>query len=486
MSQRSKTSWSETIQEEQFPDESETIQQEKFLNVLPSIPSDDTESTLKQVDVSQCPSTPTVVYIMPYVEMISAVNTVDMASTIEIEMGIHWRDDRLVQKSKDGEGFEFKTEIFGDLDPEEATSWEKVWHPTLRLERTAGDVATGLPEVLNMEIVRTAEGMPHIFMYVSFNYRVDHKFFLRPFPFDIQVLDYTFVLQDQPSLTCAILVPHCLSHILDAKGVFSEGAECMVDGITHVAARLVPHVCEQEWSRVMTNFGLASEMDRQSIIAGGALLYSQITLKVLAKRNVTFFGFKIIGVVFLLICMAPMVFVMEADSDGLSDRINVSLTLFLTAVALQYAIHDYLPVLPYLTAIDRIILFMYALYAGCYFENFVVYTIAVATSSSQDVDAARTIDLVSVIIYSVFTLVGLLDMAWNYWKGTRVPESYTHVGENMLKIIPQRDKESIDPHVLKQLEMIPKNGGPKTWEQDTYYRISLQRPWARLEESINA
>ena len=86
--------------------------------------------------------------------------------------------------------------------------------------------------------------------------------------------------------------------------------------------------------------------------------YAMIVLRLKVKRRwKVFFA----NIVFLMACISLLALTaFSLGSDDLGDRLNLLITLILTAVAFSYVVFDSLPNVPYLTYMDKYILGSYA------------------------------------------------------------------------------------------------------------------------------
>jgi len=90
--------------------------------------------------------------------------------------------------------------------------------------------------------------------------------------------------------------------------------------------------------------------------------YAMIVLRLKMKRRwKVFFA----NIVFLMACISLLALTaFSLDKDDLGDRLNLLITLILTAVAFSYVVFDSLPNVPYLTFMDKYILGNYGFLVG--------------------------------------------------------------------------------------------------------------------------
>lgn len=416
---------------------------------------------------------------MPYVSRLERVNPIAMSSKCTVNVVLHWRDDRIIKKEDCIYVFDWS--CFGGNDPRSIESWkDTVWHPDLRLDYIVGGAEEGEGEVLNIEVMSAADGTPHAMMYLLFTYEVRHKMDLRWFPFDTQALVYYFMLIDQPAATAAVLVPHEVAHMLDASGCLGDDVDDATDGYAITKVRLVPDACEEDWSRVLSKFGILSETEKAYASGGRRVLtFSNMELRVLMRRQPFFFIAKVVAVVLVLMLLAPVTF--RLDSDAVADRLSISVTLILTAVAFQYAVNAFLPILPYMTCLDSLILFMYILYTFCFFENVAVYEV-----QKQDPELAEQIDRWSFIAYLVGVGLSVVLLLCSAVRGARVPELFSHFLEQTLLFVPPVLLDRLPADVLRRLRATPIAAGFTIWESSSDYRLRMKPTWDDLAERIRA
>jgi hypothetical protein len=432
------------------------------------------ESKINPDDLSSSPASPTFVYFLPYIAELDNVDAVAMTSTSKIDVVVHWQDDRLIEKS--GTTYRWKRKAFGDNDPSKINSWENLWHPNLKMDFVKDGDAKG--EVMNIEVMRTADGTPHIMMYFSFTVTVKHPMDLRHFPFDTQVLLYFFMLEDQPAATQAILLPHEASHMIEAKECLAETADSKSDVYEILDIKLIPTIVEEEWSRVLTKFGILSEADRAAHSSDVVLTYSNMELRILVRRQPFFFVVKVAVVIWVLMMMAPVTFWLERTA--VQDRLGVSVTLALTAVAFQYVVNAYLPALPYLTSLDTQVMVMYLLYAYVFFENVAVYVV-----QQTDDDTAATMDSVSFAVYIAAVVISVLSFGISFLQGGRVPRDYSHVVDRTFGLIPKSVLQRLLPDDLQTLQEVPTVLGGTAWESTPEYRKRTESTWRHLRQRIH-
>ncbi len=90
--------------------------------------------------------------------------------------------------------------------------------------------------------------------------------------------------------------------------------------------------------------------------------YSRLTVSLELMRKPGFYVWQVFVPLFILILIASTVFFLPASD--LSDRISVTTTSLLTAVALSYTVRTDLPKISYLTTIDRLFVTTYVFFGA--------------------------------------------------------------------------------------------------------------------------
>ena len=399
---------------------------------------------------------PTVVRVLPYVFKVDQIDPLSMTAFAHIEIALRWRDDRVIEevaRDADGDGandifYQIKDGLLEDPEDPADPGWDRIWKPNLVFDQIIHDdnEESGTLEELAVCLDPVAQ-VPMLYMYRIYRNVVRVDMDLHCFPFDRNALKFCFMLQDQAS-TEAVLQLHEAKHLVDASACLDAHVDGATDGYELVSFRLVPHIREEEWSKVMARHGLLTEKEREGWKAsGGRARFSTLEFRFDVRRESFFFLAKIIMVVYVLLLMELATFYMAEDDIG--TRSSVSLTLFLTAVAFQFATTADLPKLPYLTYLDKLMCFMYLMLFAAYVENIVVFKVvhdAGGIESEGSHEDAREIDRVfaRVFIGGIVASIVLLAV-----KGGRalctVPAAFQQLHSDTL------DAATVDPKDLKQL-----------------------------------
>ena len=441
-------------------------------------PSDDGIGELDELDLLEHPNAargcPTEVRFLPYVFKLDNIDPLAMTCFVHVEVALRWRDDRVVERRPDADGagaggggggagaepfYRVKPGLLEDDEDAEDPGWAKVWRPNLVLDQVVGEEDEA-GELNEMACCRDpASGAPMLYMYRIYRNTVRVGMDLRRFPFDRQCVAFNFMLQDQPS-TEATLQLHSLNLLTDASACLDERVDGATDGYELVGCRLVPDVCPEEWSEVMARHGLLTERERRAWSAtGGAAQFANMELRFDARREPFFFLSKTVMVVYVLLLMELATVTVMAEDD-IGTRSSVSLTLFLTAVAFQFATSGDLPKLPYLTYLDKLMAFMYLMLFAAYVENAVVFKMAAGPDG--DAEAAAEVDSAFAIGY--FACVGVSAVVLGV-RGARasysVPEAFQALYHDTLATVDQEELGRLDAAALAELrERVPEAPPP--------------------------
>lgn len=131
--------------------------------------------------------------------------------------------------------------------------------------------------------------------------------------------------------------------------------------------------------------------------------FHQMSLILHVTRRPEYYLTRIVSVIVFLLMMAGGVFFVTPED--LPNRFNLTLTLFLTAVAFHFVVAADLPKISYATRLDKFLAFMYVLLSLTALEHI----IANRLTRKYDPDSvADTLDLAAIITYYVILTLGTL------------------------------------------------------------------------------
>jgi heme/copper-type cytochrome/quinol oxidase subunit 4 len=281
-----------------------------------------------------------------YFNEIFSIDSVNQKANLSVFFATYWKDDRLVERDTEVEdenaydAYKFKD----DVDPEE------MWVPVIELVNAAddGEISEEAREVVTIP----GEG-PYVIVHNVFRGSVSAPMDLKQFPFDRQILPLKFRSANFPIEDCVLVVsdeasksmirsldPRCANPEFTIKAVYAVSDKV-----------LYPMLAEIEGETRAT--------------------YCEYRIEFLLERKPSYYMDKV-WVQFNFIAVMDF-FVAMLLQGAIGDRNSVALTLFLTAIALSFAVAGDLPKISYRTRMDTFILLNYANLFLIYVSNFFVY-----------------------------------------------------------------------------------------------------------------
>jgi len=155
--------------------------------------------------------------------------------------------------------------------------------------------------------------------------------------------------------------------------------------------------------------GIQSEVRTSHESTGGAS-FSQVLFSIGIKRQVGYYLWKILLPVFTLVVLSWIVFWMS--SENLSRRASITSTTLLTVIAYQFIIASSLPHLPYLTVLDRLVLFSFITIALTMPVNLIA-----STPRAQDSGHGLRVDRICRLLFPLWYGVGIVIILFGPWSG---------------------------------------------------------------------
>jgi len=279
------------------------------------------EKSSKKRDYTKVPkppgreSEPLVVECTFGVPKIAHIDTVNSTAFVKIFLNLWWEDYRFV-----------------NTIPEELP--KDVWTPQPTLINSLSDMSMSDEPVVLKD---PSTGL--LFYCVLFEGMVDNSMNLQEFPFDSDALEIHFTTT---------------SDSVQMKGTPRQQAHDFV--FRPVNPDRGMHQVNPEWDGKMTEFTLKgySVYSREKQTSTGDC-FSYLTVDFWLQRKSKYFVYKYmipITSVFLLGCSQMII-----DPKELSDRLSMSSTMFLTAIALMYVLSESVPKTDFLTCIDKLVIF---------------------------------------------------------------------------------------------------------------------------------
>nr|WCB87282.2 GABAA Receptor rho subunit [Haliotis diversicolor] len=241
---------------------------------------------------------------------VGEIDTLKEQYTADVIVRARWREPSL-----DGQ-----IQSAGDIQ-----DFQKYWNPKLYIENTIGDPK----EILRHRLTFNNRGE----CFVSEKRIIKGTFMenleLDNFPFDVQDLTVT-VASEFPSYEVEI--------VEDSENRHMVNRQSFVD--------------EQEW-----HLYVHTECEKKAIVidqADNSVKRSAVSVKCRAARRPGYFVWNIFMVTFLICSLAFATFSVEKDLP--QNRLQLSFTLVLTAVAFKSVVNQSLPRISYLTYMDKYLL----------------------------------------------------------------------------------------------------------------------------------
>ncbi len=246
---------------------------------------------------------------------LASINEREETFNADVYLEFKWRDPRLafVPKTKSDSRKIYTEEAAED-------KLKGIWWPEVEFVNTAA------PQITNRTLVINADGTVDYQLGVSAVFRTQLN--LKRFPFDQQELHIRLqsFLWDSGTVLFA-----------PAEGKLGYSTGDMCDDLTVMGVR-------------------ASV--RPARLLGWDEEYSEFCALIAAKRNYSFYIWRIFFPAVLIMAMSCTVF--SVNIQDLHDRVAISLACLLSCIAAQFAISFNLPRIPYLTPIDRLYMITYA------------------------------------------------------------------------------------------------------------------------------
>ena len=161
--------------------------------------------------------------------------------------------------------------------------------------------------------------------------------------------------------------------------------------VSYMEGKTVRDICPDFLDRQVTEFKIHQNMvnvrrlttpdnhGRRLNIYGA---FTAIEFSIQVTRHYWYYLWKIMLILTLLCIISWVVFFM----DSFNDRMNISVTLLLSAVTFLYVASESIPKLPYLTAIDKMIMMCFFNLFGSTMESFVVHHIVGNEETRKSID----------------------------------------------------------------------------------------------------
>jgi hypothetical protein len=284
---------------------------------------------------------PTKISYALYIGDITRIDSADQTFQINFVLLLRWHDPRLVSSSPDSREF-----ALGD-----------VWNPPVLFANQTKDIVHSLPEIVTVSPDGT------VVYRQRFIGQFSQSLDLRAFPFD------------QGVFQIHVIAPGCregeISFVPDASSVWLG----LKNGVG-----INENLTLQDW-----RVGTVMSHPEPYIITPG-LQIAGCKFEFTAARNSTYFIIKVILPLLLIVMMSWAVFWIDPSDSG--AQFSIAVTAMLTLIAYRFAIDANVPKLPYLTCLDKFVLFSSLLV----FLTLIQAIITSKLTKRGDLELARVID----------------------------------------------------------------------------------------------
>lgn len=242
-----------------------------------------------------------------------------MTYRVDIDFELQWSDERLVANGASNvSNWDFKDDI--DL--------EKVWTPNLEVINIHEGDPLGMEPNWRVKVVN---GKPVISFERTFQVTCSAPMTLRKFPYDEQTLLFTIRSQDLNSSIFSMTLAK-KDWATDCSDMVDWGL-CKLEEYEIISSKITMGTHRYEY--------YAGEVDKK---------FSEFEMRIHLARKPYFYWWRCIlsFQLFQLLGLSSMFLSFE----DLGNRISITLTVFLTAVAFQLVLTSFLPKTPYNSILD--------------------------------------------------------------------------------------------------------------------------------------
>ena len=269
--------------------------------------------------------------------------------SVDFYLDMHWTDERLIGESED------------------EVEWDEVWKPGI-------EITNSIEAKTEFENFLLDDETGRVTYQTRYRAKLIASFMnLRAFPFDAQVLNISF---------------ESGAHAADEVEL-----QMLRTAGSNVASRLVQEGGLAEWG-----FASLREVERVNTLEFDDSQYSNLEVQVVVRRHSGYYVKKIMLTVLLIVGMSWSV--LWIDPTEVADRIAISTTLGLTAIAFNFVVNDALPKIPYFTSMDYYLTLSFFAIVFTVLENVVSFYISqggVGHDAAAAMAAAKDLDFISFV-----------------------------------------------------------------------------------------
>ncbi|XP_076087790.1 cys-loop ligand-gated ion channel-like isoform X2 [Mytilus galloprovincialis] len=295
---------------------------------------------------------------------VGEIDTLKEQFTADVIVKAKWREPTLDGQNKSAENVDFS----------------KIWNPKLYIENSYGDPK----EQMRYRILYNDKGDAYISEKRVIKGTFMENLELDDFPFDVQDLTVT-VVSELPSYEVELIEDETDHHVVNRQSF----------------------VDEQEWFLYMH-----TECSRKDIVidqADNSIRRSALSVKCRAARRPGYFVWNIFMVTFLICTLSFATFSVEKEKP--ENRLQLSFTLILTAVAFKSVVNNSLPRISYLTYMDKYLLAAMIMLTVVCCWHAIVTTLP---DASRDIVEIYVLSILAVIyfIYNIGFLIMIYLFPW--------------------------------------------------------------------------
>jgi hypothetical protein len=311
-------------------------------------------------------SRPTIVWATFVLDQLGDIDTARCVVYVRMTMTMYWHDPRLKRHHK-----------LGSPLP------ETLWAPNPRVkEEILGDFEV---RVLEFTRMREDEHEGDVYMVVSYGGTITNPMDLHLFPFDYDDIEITFLanscqLRDGTSN---------VAFKTDYRLLFKTPPA--FEGMGVPSFRASEQFQVQGFSLVSVSAQYQAKMKAQD----------QIYIQLNVRRNSAYYFYKVIIPMLLIMILNTGAFAMNVHA--LNDRLQYSVSLFLSAFALMYVIAPDVPKTSYQTPIDRFILVTVVVLAFTGMHAVFLMHLKAGNSEQACFQLEYTLEHLTEVVLSVFT-----------------------------------------------------------------------------------
>lgn len=304
---------------------------------------------------------PRAVMVSIQINSITEIDSARETFRADFYVTLRWRDPALLNAGPEG------------------VDWSKTRKPLIEIMSSQDAEPLG-EEVLRVE--SPGLGYSETRYAGTFSNRMD----LEDFPFDEEILTIALESQNEDASEMVFFFRPSKGGAVDIRGrTVQVPQNAILSGSIHMP----------EWT--ITAAGVRESTSRYY---AGTETYSRVQFDVKIARRVGYYIWKVMSVLVMLVVLSWAIFLIDPADIG--NRMAVSITLFLAAVAFAFVTSGLIPRISYLTLLDLYIL-------GCYVLLFLAPAESVVVYRLRDGSRARKIDRLSLWCFpAAFLLLHVL------------------------------------------------------------------------------